>query len=364
MNRDRTTRYAAYALITALGLLHILRLPTGRPHSFTPDSHEYLAGAESILREGRYLDAKGGPQQVWTPATSLLYAGLSRVTGASIVTLIKWVDIAAYLLLALACVAIAEAARIRLAIGAMMLAAILCNGAILSLHNKLLSDPLTFAALTLLLLTLTLALLHPQRATPLLLAALVLASLAILCRYAMLPVIPLVMIIAILLRRWPIALVAPFAVAPLFLTLALLGATRGERNVNLTGLPWSDDLAGLLRLADQVFPARLLGLLAVPAFLVCCMILPLVLDRRGATLPASLWALGYGAFLPIAQATAVPSFLLDTRILLPLYLGAMIATATACESALRRRSRWAFPLALALLLAAGRALRYAVTQLA
>jgi hypothetical protein len=358
MQHERAIRFALYAILIAVGLFFIVREPV----TFTPDSHEYRAGAESILREGRYLDTRGEPQQVWAPATSLLYAGLARMTGLPVAALVKPVNAGMYVVLAVACVAIAQLAELRTPLGAAMLAAIACNGVIVSLHDKMLSEAPTFATLALLLLTLTLAQKRPQHATAFLAASIVLASLAILFRYAMLPVIPLVMIVAILQRRWIVALAAPLAVGPLFLTLAALGASRGERTTTLIAPPWRANYEGVLRLADQVFPAGIGGAFAVIAFVAICLLLPPLLDRRGLTLPPALWALGYGAFLPIAQVTAVPSFPFDVRILMPVYIGGIIGTATACETLLRRHSRWAIPLALALGCAALRGLRFTLTQ--
>jgi len=47
----------------------------------TYDSYRYLAGAESIINSGGYLDIAGNPQRVWRPGTSLLLASLMAVPG-------------------------------------------------------------------------------------------------------------------------------------------------------------------------------------------------------------------------------------------------------------------------------------------
>jgi hypothetical protein len=362
VTRDRIIRNAGFLLIVVLGLIHVLRLPTSDRTQLSTDGTQYLAGSESIQRDGRYLDVNGKPQQVWPPGTSLLYATVSRITQTPTLSLVRWVNTIAFLLLALGCIGVANLAAMRTPIAWAMLAAVLCNGVIISMQNKLWSEPPTLALLSLLLFVVTAAVVRPEKATVLLAAAIAIAGAAILFRYAMLPTIGLIIAVALLQRRWWIALAAPLAVVPMALVLAMLGASRGERDVVAQTPPWPENFKAFLELADQVFPARL-GIIAAVLFALCCIILPPVVERAGATLVASLWTLGYTAFLPLAQSFAYPSFYLEPRLLTPLYVGAIIATAAACENAMQRRSRLAIPLAAALLLAAARALRFAATNM-
>lgn len=363
--RTRTAvRWAAFALILGLGLFHVLRLPApAEPSHLSLDGRQYLAGAESILHDGHYRDVEGKPQQIWPPGTSLLYAGASRMTGLPPIALAICIGALCYVTLALACIGIVEVAEIRTPVAAAMLAAILCNGVIVSMQNKLWSEPPALACIGLLVLALTAAIQRPARAAPLLAAACVLAAAAILFRYAMVPAIPVVMIVAVVLRRRVFALAAPLAIVPTLLALNLLGASRGERTFAWHGTFWRRNAEDVMVLVDQVFPVRL-GVTAAILFAVCCLIVPIAVDRRGATLVAWLWAAGYAAFLPLAQSTATPSFFLEARLLSPLYIGAILTTAAAAETAARQRSRLALAaLALPLLLAAVRAVRYTITQM-
>jgi hypothetical protein len=363
----------AGALVAMLGIVHVLLLPSSNEARLSYDAMRYLAGAESLLAEGRYLDIDGSPQQVWLPGTSLVYAGLSRLSGKPPLALTGFVDLTAYLLLVAACLVIARVSGMRWFVAAGLIAAVACNGVLLSMHNKLWSDPLALALLMGMLASLP-ALLDehasPASKRTTMTLAWLFAAAAILVRYAMLPVIPLMMLAGLYARRWLFAALAPFAVVPAIIAMSATGASSGNRTFGARELPWDANGAALLQLADQVFPARILGIFAGVLFAALCVAVPLVAWRsqagaaRSMALAASLWVLGYGTFLPIAQAFADPSFPFTERILLPLYLGAMIATATACELLLRRRSRvLAVCVAVPLLLAGTRGMRYAVTQM-
>ena len=378
MTRDaRLTRAILGALVAAVmtaGIAHVLLLPNAPQARLSYDSFRYLAGTESIVQQGRYLDVDGTPQQVWPAGTSLLYATLWRLTGVPLLNIVRGVDLTSYLVLLVSCLGIASLAGMRLPIAIAMLAAIVCNGVIVSMQNKLWSDPPGLALLAAMLLTLLAATLRPHRAVAFLSVAWVLAAAAITLRYAMLATIPLLMLIALLNRRWLFALIAPLAVAPAVLAMFSFGASRGSRAFGRQPMPWRDDAAALVRLADQVFPARAGGAIALAGFLLLCLAVPLFVACRGdrervadparaALRIAAAWTAAYAVFLPVAQFLAYPSFALDTRILAPLYLGAILATAAACELLARRRHWGAIVLAIPLAIAGARGLRFTVTQM-
>ncbi|MFP5245886.1 MAG: hypothetical protein ACLGH0_04255, partial [Thermoanaerobaculia bacterium] len=135
------------AVVVLLGCVHVLLLPRDEQARLSYDALRYLAGAESLLAEGKYLDVDGRPQQVWPVGTSLLYAALAKVSGAAPMSLVGLIDIVAYLITAIACIVIASATRMRAPIAVMFVAAVMCNGVVLSMHNKLWSDPLALALL-------------------------------------------------------------------------------------------------------------------------------------------------------------------------------------------------------------------------
>jgi hypothetical protein len=370
--RTRALAAVLIAVVMTAGIAHVWLLPSDVQARLSYDSFRYLAGTESIVEQGRYLDLDGTPQQVWPAGMSLLYAGLWRVTGAPPLELVRWVDLAAYLVLVLSCLGIASLAGMRPAIALAMLAAIVCNGVIVSMQNKLWSDPPGLALLSAMLLALLAAATRPRRAAAFLSAAWALAAAAIMLRYAMLATIPLLMLVALLVRRRLFAVAAPLAAVPAVLAMVTFGASKGSRTFGAQPMPWGDDVQALFRLADQVFPTRAGGAIALAAFVLLCLAAPVVLAcrrdpedvpdaARVALRIAAAWTGGYALFLPIAQFLAYPSFALDTRIFAPLYLGAIIATAAACELLARRRHAAALLLALPLLFAGGRALRYTVT---
>jgi len=167
----RALAAALIAVVMTIGIAHVLLLPSDTQAHLSYDSFRYLAGTESIAGQGRYLDLDGTPQQVWPAGTSLLYAGLWRVTGAPPLELVRWVDLTAYLVLVLSCLGISSLAGMRPAIALAMLAAILCNGVIVSMQNKLWSDPVALALLSAMLLALLAATVRPHRAAAFLSAA-------------------------------------------------------------------------------------------------------------------------------------------------------------------------------------------------
>ena len=110
------------------------------------DSFRYLAGVNSILSSGAYLDISGAPQSIWPPGTSILYAAGASLSGTPPEELVKFVNLAALLLMAGSIWLIIEITIERWWIAVITFASILLNTAILSWQNKLWSDPLAPAA--------------------------------------------------------------------------------------------------------------------------------------------------------------------------------------------------------------------------
>src|SRR5262245_55484229 len=100
-NGQRRAGWArACAIATlAISLTYILILPSGGLVSMSYDSFRYLAGADSILASGTYLDISGAPQSTWPPGTSILYAAAAKLSGRPPDELVKLVNLAALLLM-------------------------------------------------------------------------------------------------------------------------------------------------------------------------------------------------------------------------------------------------------------------------
>ena len=135
-------RLCAIAILT-LAIVDVLMLPSGGLSSMSSyDSFRYLAGAYSILASGTYLDISGAPQSHWPPGTSILYAAAASLSGRPPEELVKFVNLAALLLMAGSLWLIIEVTIERWWIAIITFASIVLNTAILSLQNMLMSDPL------------------------------------------------------------------------------------------------------------------------------------------------------------------------------------------------------------------------------
>jgi hypothetical protein len=363
-------RAATAAVVLIAGVAFVVLLPWDEQSRLSYDAFRYLAGAESILNEGLYLDLQGTPQRHWPPGVSLLYAAVARIAETEPLALVRAIDITSYGTLVLACAAIAWVAGMRVWIATAMLAAIAWNGFLLSMHNKLWSEPPTLALFALLLLCLIGALRTPGRAAPLLLAACALAAAAILLRYAMIVTVPLVASVALLARRWWIAALALLAPIPTALTLHLLSVTPGSRSLVTQTIPWPTNWHALVAVADQLFPVRVLGAAAAVLFVLLCVAAPVAIaaraqrdSARSAVIVASLWTVGYGVFLPSAQAFTTPPPEVSLRMLAPLLVAAIIATAAACEIGARKHRLLAVLFAIPLLLGAARGMRFVVMNM-
>ena len=315
--------------ITAIGLVSIAA-PRNQSvlGAFSYDSFRYLAGAESILRDGTYRDLGGEPQRIWPPGTSLLYAGVSRVTGIAPEKLVSVINGLSYAITALLLWLLTRVAGMRWWTAGLMLAAFLLNSAVLAAHRKLWSEPPALALLAAVLFCVVAA----KRDRTLALAVLF-ASMAIVFRFALLATVPFLCVaFAVRTRRKVLALLPLLAPLPSWLAARMLGAgATGDRARGFHPAAWAENYPAILSLADQLFPARLLGMFAIIA-MIAFVVFGAVLARRPLTLIAAAWVACYGGFLLFAQAVATPSFTLDLRILLPMYLGMVTAIASAADA--------------------------------
>jgi hypothetical protein len=377
-------------LIFALGVLHIWLLPTNGIASLSYDSYRYLRGAESILHHGAYLDLDGGPQQVWPPGVSLLYAGLAALTGLDPLLHVRFVNLVFYSLAALALGAVLRLSSIRLWIAVAAFASFMTNGVYVSMHNKLWSEPPAIALLLLVIFCL-IGVVRTRGAWSLVVTATLFAAIGISFRFAMLATIPLIALVTLVAApKRALAFIPLAAPLPGLLAFELLEASRGPRTLGVRATPWMDNWKALADMSDQFVPTRLLGdaiavgtvlsVLLVAAFFCIHSYLTSVRglsDANSAHPPrqdvdgppaalgaiAGVWTVGYGAFLLLAQAFAHPSFAFDVRILSPLFVGIVITTAAGAELLARRTRLLPIIVALPLVVSAARGLRYTTTHL-
>lgn len=335
---------AVAILITAAGLAYVLAPASSTRDAMSYDSFRYLAGAESILENGTYRDLEGAPQRIWPPGVSLLYAGFGAITGAELVSLVPVVNGVAYLLTAAFLWLLARVTRMKTWTTAVMLAAILLNTAVLAAHRKVWSEPPTLALLAAMLLCVAAA-----KKERLLFVATAIAAVAILFRFAMLATVPFLCVAFFFLsKRRALTLVPLLAPLPWFAITRVLEAPVGTaRTSSLHLVPWRENVPGLRALADQLIPARALGIGAILLTIALVVFAVIVAKNRLSILGAG-WALCFAAFVLFAQAIATPSFALDLRILLPLYVGLVIAIAAGADAS--RKLAFAVVLALPLIL--------------
>lgn len=338
-------------LVVAVGVAKSRSLSAAPLDAFSYDSFRYLAGAESLLRTGRYRGLAGEAQTTWTPGTSLLYAATSRLTGLGSERLVAAIGIASYLLLAASCAAFLRRTVRRPWLGTLAFATICFNGFILSVTGKLWSDLIALGLLMTSLAFLHFARTDAARGTASFVAAATSASLAMLVRSAMLALSPLLILVAFEMfrRRHRIAPIIAAVCAPLAalaVTRLLSGPAAGARPLAWRAIPAGDDWGGFVSLAQQIFPSQL-EVWAGVAFLGLAVALPVRMavrsprdERSGAIVLLFVWLVCYGAFLLLAQAVwSFPVPVLDLRMLIPLFPPAVLAMALAADG-LFDRSAW------------------------
>lgn len=348
VDRKRLLAGIAALLVAAIGLLNLSRQPQAAPERLSYDGVRYYAGAISILETGRYLDLDGEPQQIWPPGLSLLYAGLSSVTGDDPTRHVRGVGMVSYLAMMTALYAAARLLTLRWWTTALLLSTVGWNGFYLSVHDKLWSEPPALPLLIGALLCVLAAAQMPRRAGRLLAAACVLLSIAMVFRMAAVAAVPLVFVAAIALRRWAIAALVLLTPVPTLIAMSLLGASRGNRDFRLQPIAWEQHAHAYSSLGEQFLPNAFGGAMALVPLVI--LILAAVaarfpLDDRGrAVAGAAVWTATYAAFLPVTQLLAAPPPIVDLRMLLPLFPPLVLAACAALDLAVEHRRL--FPAAL------------------
>ena len=165
------------------------------------DAFRYLAGADSILASGSYLAPSGAPQSLLPPGTSILYAVAGSLSGRPPEELVEFVNLAALLLTAGSLWVAIEVTIERWWIAIITFASILLNTGILSLHNKLWSDPLALAISSAAIASGIVACRGGKNWFGWICLASVFLSIAICLRFAMLPGIPILTAVAFWLSK-------------------------------------------------------------------------------------------------------------------------------------------------------------------
>jgi len=346
------SRLFAAALVVA-ALLYVNNLDGGF-NRFTYDSFRYLAGAESIIASGSYLDISGEPQRVWPPGTSLTLAGIMLVTEFDHDGSTQVMGLISTLVAAISLWTILRRAIERQWLVVMAFAAFVLNTGFLSLQQKLLSDPM---ALAMAIGSISCAIIASDRKNPnwflWFLSACLLISLAIGFRFAMIGAIPILCAVGFWRSRHGqshryavlLPLLSPFT---LIVCLAVLNVPILEQRVSdFQSLDLSDDLEAVIRISDQFLPTSIVPkYLALLSYLVFVIIVPLLSAiKKGDSIKRSTifisvgFILSFGTFILLSQSIAIPSFEADFRILLPLLPFSLISLAVATELLMSKTSR-------------------------
>ena len=331
--------------ILALSLFATLVLPSDDMSSMSSfDAFRYLAGADSILASGTYLDISGAPQSHWPPGTSIVYAAAASLSGRPPEELVKFINLAALLLTAGSLWLIIEITIERWWIAIITFASIVLNTAILSLHNQLWSEPLALATSSAAIASGIVASRGGKHWYSWICAASVFLSIAICIRYAMLPGIPILATLAFWLsKRTASHREAAFLplLSPL-VTLICFYFLRSADPYSLRYVPFNSndiywDWPVFVRLTNQVFPVVLGATwLSVSIVTVCLIAVPAGvaflpgLPQKGHAL---LICVGY-ALLSLMFLVIVPAafnFATELRYLLQIYPFILIGAAIAAD---------------------------------
>lgn len=338
---------AIVVLVTLIGILEWKRLPRGPFDSLSYDGFRYLAGANSLLEHGRYLDIAAQPQRTWPPGTSLLYAALARATGQRPEQLVTFIGLTSYLSIAIALAVTMRTTIRRWPVAALGFAAIALNLAIISLTNKLWSEPPALAALMWALLMTIDAI--DRRSEGRMLAAALLFSLAILFRFALIATVPLAFVAAAI-ATWRLRTVALMLLIPVPMIVVLRVLAPGAHTgapFRISSLPFAEDWKGLTDLANQIVPTQLgwagalLFVALIGSVIWVAASARVQHGRREIALFVHFgWIVLYAMFLLLAQWIWVsPAPVIDLRMLLPLYPSIVIVLVTGTDRLMDSGSR-------------------------
>jgi hypothetical protein len=335
------------ALVTLVGILEWTRLPRGPLDSLGYDGFRYLAGACSLLEQGRYLDVNGESQRTFPPGTSLLYAVLGRVTGARPEKLVTVTGLICYLTIVVAMAATMRTAVRRWPLAALGVAAVGLNTYIISLTNKLWSEPPAMAVLLWALFATIAAI--DKRSEGWMLAAILLFSVAIGFRFALIATVPLAFLAAgIASRRLRVPALALLSPLPMMALLRILApGARAGSSFRVSTPPFGDDWKGLTTLANQIVPTQF-GWVGVVAFVALIGAVVSIAGLRGRersrreiTLFVHVgWVVVYAVFLLVAQSVWIrPPVEIDLRMLIPLFPSIVIVLMTGADRLMDTRPR-------------------------
>ena len=356
-------RHATWARVCAIAILAVsivyaLMLQSGGLSSLGYDGFRYLAGTDSILASGSYLDISGAPQSHWPPGTSILYAAAASLSGRAPEELVKFVNFAALLLMAGSFWLIIAMTIERWWIAVITFASILLNTSILSLQNKFWSDPLALATSSAAIASGIIACQGGKNWFGWICAASVFLSISICIRYAMLPGVPILALVAFWLSKRLTshrgAVFLPLLLPPL-LTLISFYFVRSSsaphlplsmRTVNSMG---SFDLApyweAFVQMADQVIPKALfatwLSIIIVGTVLIAVPIgvafVARKFQQRGALLICVGYVLVSCVFLALVPVISTFPFGMNYRYLLPIYPFILVSAAITANVLLNRQ---------------------------
>ena len=343
-------RVCAIAIL-AISVIYDLTLPSGGIASMSYDGFRYLAGAHSILSSGTYLDISGAPQSHWPPGTSILYAVAARLSGTPPEELVKFVNLAALLLMAGSLWLLVETTIDRWWIALITFASICLNTSILSLLNKLWSEPLAFATSFAAIASAVIACRGNKNWWGWICVASIFLSIAICMRYAMLPGIPILVVVAFWISKRT-ALHREAVLVPLLTPLVTLISfyyfksssayprAFTMRPVNSMGsFGFQHHWSAFVHMADQILPVVFVttwlsiiivafGLIAVP--LAAVFAAP-TFQKRSALLICIGYVLISYVFLAMVPVLSTFPFGMNYRYLLPIYPFFLIGAAIAAD---------------------------------
>jgi hypothetical protein len=356
-------RHAGWAPVCAIAILAIsvvyaLMLPSGGMASMSYDAFRYLAGADSILASGTYLDISGAPQSHWPPGTSIVYAAAASLSGRPPEELVKFVNLAALLLMAGSLWLIIEMTIERWWIAVITFASILLNTSILSLQNKFWSDPLALATSSAAIASGIVACRGGKNWFGWICAASVFLSISICIRYAMLPGIPILAAAAFWLSKRSTshreAVLLPLLLPPLvtLISFYFMGSSNTYRpplSIRSVSSMGSFDFprywSAFVQMADQVIPnvllATWLSMILVGIVFIAMPVGATFVTQKFQQRSALLICVGYVLvsciFLALVPVISTFPFGMNYRYLLPIYPFILIGAAITANVLLNRQ---------------------------
>ena len=356
--RAKWARVCAIAIL-ALSIVYALMLPSGGMKSMSYDAFRYLAGADSILASGSYLDISGAPQSHWPPGTSILYAAAASLSGRPPEELVKFVNLAALLLMAGSLWLIIEMTIDRWWIAIIAFASIFLNTSILSLQNKLWSDPLALATSSAAIASGIVACRGGKSWFGWICVASVFLSFSICIRYAMLPGIPILAAAAFWLSKRSTshreAVLLPLLLPPLVTLISFYFVRSSNayspplsiRSVSSMGsFDFPHYWSAFVRMADQVIPnvllAKWLSIILVGIVLIVMPAGACFVTQKFQQRSALLICVGYVIvsciFLALVPVISTFPFGMHYGYLVPIYPFMLIGAAIAADLLLKRQT--------------------------